>query len=106
MTSSSSSEATSPACPTFMVRPPREAVYGPGPRDTHLLPLVEAPLVAVGDVDAAGAQHVQELQVVQRVLHLAATGPLARGTVGTAVTRAPQPEPGGAAVPLAQLQPE
>lgn len=30
MTSSSSSEATSPACPTFMVRPPREAVYGPG----------------------------------------------------------------------------
>lgn len=44
----------------------------------HLLFLVEALLVAVGDVDAPGAEHVQELEVVQRVLHFPAAGSLGR----------------------------
>lgn len=43
---------------------------------THLLLLVEALLVAVGDVDTPGAQHIQELQVVQYILHFPAARPL------------------------------
>lgn len=50
---------------------------GQAPRGrAHLLLLVEALLVAVGDVDTPGAQHVQELQVVQYILHFPAAGPL------------------------------
>lgn len=54
----------------------------------HLLFLVEALLVAVGDVDAPGAEHVQELEVVQRVLHFPAAGPLGRrhGLPGNSVS--------------------
>lgn len=43
---------------------------------THLLLLIEALPVTVGDVDAPGAEHIQELEPVQCVLHLPAAGPL------------------------------
>lgn len=49
---------------------------GAGPAPAHLLLLVEALAVAVGDVRAPGAQRVQELQTAQHVLHLPAAGPL------------------------------
>lgn len=39
----------------------------------YLLLLVKALLVAVGDVDAPWAQHVDELELVQGVLHLSTT---------------------------------
>lgn len=54
----------------------------------HLLFLVEALLVAVGNVDAPGAEHVQELEVVQRVFHFPAAGPLGRrhGLPGNSVS--------------------
>lgn len=44
----------------------------------HLLFLVEALLVTVGNVDGPGAECVQELEVVQCVLHFPAAGPLGR----------------------------
>lgn len=39
---------------------------------THLLLLVEALLVTVWDVDTSGTQHIEELQMIQCVLHFSA----------------------------------
>jgi hypothetical protein len=43
---------------------------------THLLLLIEPLLVTVWDVDASGTQHIEELQMIQCVLHFSAAGTL------------------------------
>lgn len=56
-----------------LVHAPAEAPLSAFGRATLLL-LIEPLLVTVWDVDAPGTQHIEELQMIQRVLHFSAAG--------------------------------